>query len=84
MEVFTVSMTIAVIIVHSECPEMPNSRSNRERSYLLRGRIYLAIWCASVNSILDVILRLFDFTRSVINHHDHHGYLLVTSTIAMP
>ena len=44
MEVFTRNMTIAVIMVHSECPEVPNSRRNRERSHLLRGRIYLAIW----------------------------------------
>ena len=44
MEVFTSNMIIAVIMVHSECREVPNSRRNRERSHLLRGRIYLAIW----------------------------------------
>ena len=37
MEVFTSNMTIAVIMVHSECPEMPNSRRNRERSHLSRS-----------------------------------------------
>ena len=49
MEVFTSNMTIAVIMVHSECPEMPNSMRNRERSHLLRGRIYLAIWSGKVD-----------------------------------
>ena len=32
MEVFTSNMTIVGIVVHSECPEVPKSRRNRERS----------------------------------------------------
>ena len=51
MEVFTSNMTIAVIMIHSECREVPNSRRNRERSHLLRGRIYLAIWWGDITCI---------------------------------
>ena len=36
LEVFTSNMTIAVIMVHPECPEVLNSRRNRVRSHLSR------------------------------------------------
>ena len=47
MEVFTNNMTIAGIMVNSECPEVPNSKEKPGKvSHLLRARIYLAIWLA--------------------------------------
>ena len=68
MEVFTSNMTIAVIMVHSECPEVPNSRRNRERSHLLRGRIYLAIWIAE--SKRDYIMSWYDILCFTITHFE--------------